>query len=694
MGENTERAAVRRVLRDGGVLFAIVTAANVSNYIFHVAMTRLLPPEDYGALGALLAVVLVLSVPTAAMQAVVARRAAVLGNDTHGLGVLLRGSLRFTTMLGLALAAAMALASPWTRDFFHVRSLMPPLLVAAFVLPATVDPVGRGALQGTMRFRALGVAIATGTVVKLALGVTFVEAGLGISGAVAAVVIAEVVMLTMVLLPLRRLLKGTRESLRATVLARETGGATLAFLAYWILVSVDLLLIRHYHPGAVSGRYAAAALLGRAVLFMPAAVAMVVYPKLAERPSSGEARIYLLASMAIVGGLGVAASIGVIAFPGVVSAMFGRDYVGAGSVGPMLTFAMTGFGLVSLLVYQAIAIARPPVKTLWIATAVQTAAIVTVHESPSAVAGVVLTVGVFLTIWLGIRALRGVRIADVRTGELWEKTAPFEVDLTVVTPSFNGASHIGTTLGSLRHALAETGLRNEIILVSDGSQDGTPDLASANGDPNLRVLHYERNQGKGYALRTGLARARGEFVAFIDSDGDLDPHELRKFIELMRLYHADIVVGSKRHPVSEVSYPWPRRVMSWGYHVLVRVMFGVKVTDTQTGLKLARRDVMANVLPRLVEKRFAFDLELLVAARRLGYKRIIEAPVRLDYQWKSTISLGDVRGILIDTAAIWYRRYVLHQYDALESASPHGEAVGSPEIVTLPFVQQITVGED
>ena len=680
MGENTSAGTARRVLKDGGVLFAIVTAANISNYIFHVVMTRLLGPEDYGALGALLAVVLVLSVPTAAMQAVVARRAAVLGDDPQGLSALLRGSLRFTTLLGLALAAVMAVASPWTRDFFHVTSVVPPLLVAAFVLPATIDPVGRGALQGTMRFRALGAAIAFGTAVKLALGVTFVQAGLGVSGAVAAVALAELATLAMVLFPLRRSLATGSESLAAWALAHETGRATLAFLAYWILVSVDLLLIRHYHPGAVSGRYAAAALLGRAVLFLPAAVAMVVYPKFAERPGSEEARRFLVVSVVIVGGLGLAVSLGVLALPGLVAALFGRDYVGVGSVGPMLTLAMTGFALVSLFLYPAVAAARPPMKTLWIATVSQTIAIAAVHQSPQMVAGVVLAVGLSLTVMLGSRALRTVRVVDVSTGELWERAVPFDIDLTVVTPSYNGARHIGRTLAALRHALEETGLRNEIILVSDGSRDGTPEVAAANGDASLRVLHYDGNEGKGHALRTGLARARGEFVAFIDSDGDLDPHELRRFIELMRLYRADLVVGSKRHVLSEVSYPWPRRIMSWGYHVLVRVLFGLKVTDTQTGLKLVRRDVLAAVLPRLVEKRFAFDLELLVAARRLGYRRIIEAPVRLDYQFSSTISAGAVRGILLDTAAIWYRRYVLHYYDL----EPMTELVPEPAASRVP----------
>jgi glycosyltransferase involved in cell wall biosynthesis len=217
--------------------------------------------------------------------------------------------------------------------------------------------------------------------------------------------------------------------------------------------------------------------------------------------------------------------------------------------------------------------------------------------------------------------------------------------------------------------LDEAHISHEVILVSDGSTDGTPEVARANGNDALRVIHYERNRGKGFALHTGLSHARGTYVAFIDSDGDLDPRELCRFLQLMQIYDAEMVIGSKRHALSDVSYPWQRRIMSWTYHKLVRVLFGVKASDTQTGIKLVRRDVLAAVLPRLVEKRFAFDLELLVAARRLGFRRLLEAPVTLNFHFTSTISPRAIKGIMLDTAAIWYRRYLLHWYDQPQGAT-------------------------
>jgi hypothetical protein len=124
--------------------------------------------------------------------------------------------------------------------------------------------------------------------------------------------------------------------------------------------------------------------------------------------------------------------------------------------------------------------------------------------------------------------------------------------------------------------------------------------------------------------------------------------------------------------------------MSWLYQRLVRLLFGLDVTDTQTGMKLVRRDVLDAVLPRMVEKRFAFDLEFLVVARRLGYVRVLEAPVHLDYQFRSSVDVRAVLNILLDTAAIFYRKYILRFYDdppraALETAADQTRPV-SPEV--------------
>jgi hypothetical protein len=126
---------------------------------------------------------------------------------------------------------------------------------------------------------------------------------------------------------------------------------------------------------------------------------------------------------------------------------------------------------------------------------------------------------------------------------------------------------------------------------------------------------------------------------------------------------SDVVIGSKRHPQSQVEYPKFRRFQSAIYQLVVRLLFNLNVRDTQTGLKLFRRQVLHEALPLLAIKKFAFDLELLVVAHQLGYRKILEAPISLDYQFESTVNLRAAWRVLWDTAAIFYRLRILRYYE-------------------------------
>jgi glycosyltransferase involved in cell wall biosynthesis len=216
-------------------------------------------------------------------------------------------------------------------------------------------------------------------------------------------------------------------------------------------------------------------------------------------------------------------------------------------------------------------------------------------------------------------------------------------------------------VAALRAELA-TGPPYELIVVSDGSTDETVRVASAALDGHMRVIHYPERVGKGQALRVGLSEARGAYVAFIDADGDIDPASIGPLLAAIERDEPDVVLASKRHSLSQVDYPPARRALSWGYHKLGRVLFRVHVRDTQTGLKLIRREVLEAVLPTLLEKRFAFDLELLVVARRHGFDRVVETPVRIGYRFSSTVGPRAVLRIVLDTLAIFYRRYILDSY--------------------------------
>lgn len=650
-----------RLPRGSLLLFWALSVGSGSAYLFHLLMTRLLGPPEYGALGAILAIVMVLMVATSGLQAIVARRIAAPGATVRAV---LRPAVRLSVLVGAAVAVGIAITAPWLAAYLRFSSPLPLLLLAVFVVPAFLVPVGRGGLQGVLRFSPLAWGIAGHAVSRLALGTLLVVAGFGIAGAVLSLVVAEIAAAVFAFAPLRREL-GASDAPDVTGLPREAAAAAGALLGLWLVASVDVILVRHYLEAEAAGQYAAAALVGRGLLAAASAMAVVVFPLFATEGEDGRGLLPRTAGMAA--GLGLLVSGAIAFFPGLLTLALGADYGPAGRLAPLLGLAGTVFGIAALLIYRKIAIGSGGGFLLWAGAALEAMAIARFHGSAGMVAALAVGSAVLVTaiLWLGsVRRPRSVRIPD---GELWE-AVPGRVDLSVITPTYNGEATLAGNLEELITALREAGIEYEVIVVSDGSTDGTVRAARAYETDRVRLLHYENNQGKGHALRTGLARATGRYVAFIDSDGDLDSGDLVRFLTLMSLHRADMVVGSKRHPLSEISYPATRRVLSWIYHRLVRILLGIRVRDTQTGIKLMRRDMLAEVLPRLVEKRFAFDLELMVAARRAGYRRILEAPIKLRYRFTSTISRRAMVGMALDTLAICYRRYLVRQYDPVDTA--------------------------
>ncbi|MBW3590015.1 MAG: glycosyltransferase [Actinobacteria bacterium] len=687
------QARQTELARHGFLLFVALTVANLSNYFFHVVVSRMLGPEDYGALGALLSAFIIISVPAGALQVVIAKKVAVLRatGDRPGAGRVLRSMLGGSLVAALLLGLVATLASPLVSRFLHLESLVPSLILAGYMVFAIVTPVIRGGLQGQMQFTPLAALAAGTTILRLVAGVVFVRLGWGLSGAVGASLLAEAAGLLLGVLPLRQLISVARPGrIPVKGILRDAQMAMLTFGGFWAIVSLDTLLVRHFLPGERAGFYAAAAVAAHTVLFLPGAIAMVAFPRFAESfGQSVEARRTLFHSIVAVGVIGLLAALFLSVFRSlVIRTLFGEAYLPGAPVVGILALAMALLGVANILIYFHLASNSRALLSLIPAVAVQGLGIALFHESLIGVSLVMLAVSAGLTLFNLVAAYAqpgDPRVQPDTEGELWK---PFEagIDISVVTPAFNPGPSFRSNLETLFTSLKESGRTFEVIAVSDGSTDGSQELVRELAPQGLRLIHYDVNRGKGYALRMGLGKARGRYVAFIDSDGDLNPSELASFLTLMDTYDVDLVVGSKRHPLSEVSYPPMRRLMSWGYHWAVRVLFGIKLKDTQTGLKLAKREVLAKVLPRMLEKRFAFDLEMLVVAKALGFTRFMEAPVKLNYQFTSTIAPKTAIGTVIDTLAIFYRRYILryyHQPSLPIHAGEHEEDLVPVEIAEL-----------
>ena len=203
--------------------------------------------------------------------------------------------------------------------------------------------------------------------------------------------------------------------------------------------------------------------------------------------------------------------------------------------------------------------------------------------------------------------------------------------LSVLVPVYNEGANLGTSLDLLISNLEPYFQNFEVLVISDGSTDGTNTQLRRYDHSKVRPIILKKNQGKGYAIRKGFAEADGDYILFIDGGMELHPRDIRIFLGLLVLYEADIVMGSKRHPQSQVYYPAIRKFLSFVYQMLIKVFFDLNVTDTQVGLKIFRRAVVDAIKGEMSIDRYGFDLELLALAKLHGFNKMLEAPVALDY---------------------------------------------------------------
>lgn len=211
--------------------------------------------------------------------------------------------------------------------------------------------------------------------------------------------------------------------------------------------------------------------------------------------------------------------------------------------------------------------------------------------------------------------------------------------LSLVVPAYKQEKTIIKDIKALDKVLSAFSFEHEIIVVVDGFVDKTYALLQ-DLRPNikdLKVLGYEDNRGKGSAIKLGVKEAKGDIIGFIDAGMDIDPSSIPALLSYMESKKADVIIGSKLHPESKVEYPVIRRILSWGYRNIVRLLFGLNVRDTQAGLKLFKRDVAKKTFAKAIIKDFAFDIEILVLAKSMGFNKIFEAPIKLTHQ-KGTIT--------------------------------------------------------
>lgn len=228
------------------------------------------------------------------------------------------------------------------------------------------------------------------------------------------------------------------------------------------------------------------------------------------------------------------------------------------------------------------------------------------------------------------------------------------MSISVVIPAHNEEGCIEATVTALDARWREAGEDVEIIVVDDGSTDDTLGRAERAATGDVKVLTKE-NGGKGSALVAGVAASRGDVVYFIDADLPYSFADQRSVVAAVR-DGSDVAIGSRRIAgATAEGYPLLRRVLSRGLLVLMRVVLGIRVTDSQCGLKAFDGEVARRLFDQVTISGFGVDLELLFRAQRQGLA-IVERPVTLTHSLDSSVHLlGDSVAVLRNVVGLRWR---------------------------------------
>lgn len=384
-----------RFSRATTVMVGLTLVASATNYVSNIVFGRLLTPESFGDLTALLALAVIISTPTTAAQTVMAERVA-----AHGAAgrpdiqrYLIRHATAHVAVVSLAVGAAYALAIPAVVRLLDLQAPGPAIALAPLIVLMYLWPYALGILQGFERFIAYGALLSGAAAMRLVFGVPWVLADGGAGGALAGQALGLLVGILFVAFLLRhwRMPRGSRaatEGLRRRPDTRAIS-ATGAFVALAVLSNLDVLLAKLFLPPIESGYYAALVTIEKIILFLPGAVAVVMVPAAARaRLREGSAaRVLRLSAAAVSATALVVAVPTIVADDIVLEAMFGSRYLPAADGILPIVLAGAGLALINLLVTYTVAISDR--RWVWLVAGgvgLQVLAISLFHDSATEIA--------------------------------------------------------------------------------------------------------------------------------------------------------------------------------------------------------------------------------------------------------------------------------------------------------------------
>ena len=385
-------------------MFVATTLSNILAYLFQGYMGRHLSPADYGTLYTLLALMMIVSVPAATIRTVITKYTSHFkAHNQYGkIRFLFFRSLKKLSLYGgIGFLIFIALSGQIAR-FQQIPTRTPVVIVGFILLFSVVTPAAGGIVQGLQRFNYLGWSLISGTLLRLISGIILVIIGLGVNGALSASIIGMLFSLFIIFLPLRSLFQGkTNERVEFKEIYRYSAPVILSLLCFVMLTNVDAVLVKHFFHPTEAGNYSAAALVGRIILFLPMAIAVVMFPKTSELYAQNkDSSLILKKSLLYAGLLAGGTALVCLLFPRLpLLLLWGNRFQVSTPLVGKFAVAMTFFSLVNILFFYQLSIHR--FRFLYFAcvfTLLQIIAISLFHKTLSQVVWILVANGILLFI--------------------------------------------------------------------------------------------------------------------------------------------------------------------------------------------------------------------------------------------------------------------------------------------------------
>jgi len=276
------------LIKDSFILFIASSIVNISNFVFHMYATRHLKPEEYGTLATLLGIIMIVAMPCAALQTSIVKKASILKakNSIFGIRALFFEAVKWLLITGVLIFFLFFVLADFIKNFFNLNNNKLVYVMGCVLIMYFILPVIRGILQGLQKFINYGLNMIIDSLFRLFFLILFISIGFGVYGALSTTFFSGLCAFVIGLFMIKDVigLKNNKNTIALPFkdILSYALPVLFSFLGFSLLGYIDLFIVKHFYPEEQAGFYAVTSIIGKAFLFFPSAVVMVLFPKVSE----------------------------------------------------------------------------------------------------------------------------------------------------------------------------------------------------------------------------------------------------------------------------------------------------------------------------------------------------------------------------------------------------------------------------